>query len=138
MQDSPEVGRNLREHWLLQLQYAVKAPALSYNREFSGARVAANVLRYLLNGSGVMSWGSYEIGAFVRTDPAQPRPDAQLMFAPFSLDLDTMQFEPQPGVQLFGYPLRPRSRGEIAIDSPDPAVPPRIVPCPLPSGWSLQ
>ncbi|HZR38423.1 MAG TPA: GMC family oxidoreductase N-terminal domain-containing protein [Nevskia sp.] len=128
VQDSPDVGRNLREHWLLQLQYAVKDPAQSYNREFSGARVVANVLRYLLKGSGVMSWGSYEIGAFVRTDPAQPRPDAQLMFAPFSLDLDTMQFEPRPGVQLFGYPLRPRSRGEITLDSPDPAAPPRIVP----------
>jgi choline dehydrogenase-like flavoprotein len=128
LHDSPGVGRNLREHWLLQLQYAVQDAALSYNREFSGLRVAAHVLRYLLGQGGVMSWGSYEIGGFARSRPGLERPDVQLMFAPFSLDLDTMAFERQPGVQLFGYPLRPQSRGELMIESADPAAPPRIVP----------
>ncbi len=128
VQDSPGVGRNMREHWLLDLQYALKDARLSYNNQFSGARLLKNVLQYVLTGKGVMAWGSYEIGAFVKTDAALERPDAQLMFAPFSLDLDTMQFEREPGVQLFGYPLRPHSQGEIAIESADPNAPLRIVP----------
>ena len=128
VQDSPGVGRNMREHLLLDLQYAANHARLSYNNQFSGARLFKNVLRYLLTGTGVMSWGPYEIAAFVKTDAALNRPDAQLMFAPFSLDLDTMQFEKQPGAQLFGYGLRPQSQGEVAIQSADPGAPPRIVP----------
>jgi choline dehydrogenase len=126
--DSPGVGRNMREHLLLDLQYTASDASLSYNNQFSGARLLKNVLRYVLTGKGVMGWGPYEIAAFVKTDATRERPDAQLMFAPFSFDLDTMQFETAPGAQLFGYALRPNSQGEVAIQSTDPGAPPRIVP----------
>ena len=126
--NSPGVGRNMREHLLLDLQYTASEASLSYNNQFSGARLLRNVLRYVLTGKGVMGWGPYEIAAFVKTDATRQRPDAQLMFAPFSFDLDTMQFESAPGAQLFGYALRPNSQGEVAIQSTDPGAPPRIVP----------
>jgi choline dehydrogenase-like flavoprotein len=130
VQDSPGVGSNLREHWLLDIQHRARSRSDSYNGEFAGWRAAVNGINYLLFGRGVLSWASYEIGAFVKTRPELERPDAQLMFAPFSLDLDDpqMRFEAEPGVQLFGYPLRPRSQGRIAICSADPAAQPRIEP----------
>jgi choline dehydrogenase len=124
------VGENLSEHWLLHLQFRLRDPRLSHNREFSGLRLAQNALRYLLFRKGVMASGSHEIGAFVRTRPELTRPDAQLMFASYSLDLDAdvIGFEREPGMQLFGYLMRPESRGRIAIRSADPDAPPQITP----------
>jgi choline dehydrogenase-like flavoprotein len=51
------------------------------------------------------------------------------MMAPYSLDLDSEapRFESRPGMQVFGYVLRPESRGSVHIGSADPAAPPRIV-----------
>jgi choline dehydrogenase len=128
--DSPGVGQNMREHRLLFIQHRLKQSNLSYNKEFSGHRLLLNTLRYLLRNDGVLSLGSYEVGAFARTDPALDRPDAQLMFAPFSLDFakQGMGFEDFPGMQFFGYILRPDSQGSVMIRSSDANIPAVIRP----------
>jgi choline dehydrogenase len=128
--DIPGVGANMREHRLLFLQHRVKQRNLSYNHEFGGWPLLANTLRYLLLKDGVLARGSYEVGAFARTSEALDRPDVQLMFAPFSLDFTqpALLFEQQPGMQFFGYVLRPQSQGSVMIRSADPNVPPLIRP----------
>ena len=128
--NSPGVGENMREHFLLMLQYHLKHPADSQNREFSGLRLARNVVNYVLRRQGVMSQGSYQIGGFVKTRPGLDRPDAQIMFAPFSLDLDAwaMSMHKTPGMQFFGYPLRSNSQGSVRIKSSDPREPAVIDP----------
>jgi choline dehydrogenase-like flavoprotein len=128
--DSPGVGMNMREHRLLFIQHRLKQARLSHNREFSGWRLLANTLRYLLSHQGVMSLGSYDVGAFARTRAELDRPDVQLMFAPFSLDLGdkSMALEREPGMQFFGYMLRPESQGSVMIRSKDPNQPARICP----------
>lgn len=128
--DSPGVGANMREHRLLFLQHRVKQRHLSYNHEFGGVRLFANGLRYLLSKDGVLSRASYEVGAFARTAPGLDRPDVQLMFSPFSLDLShpSLLFEAHPGMQFFGYVLRPESQGSVMIRSGDPNDPPVIRP----------
>jgi choline dehydrogenase-like flavoprotein len=124
------VGENLREHWLLDVQFRLRDRRLSDNDQFSGLNLVRNALQYLLFRKGRMAWGSHEIGAFVRTSPHLDRPDAQIMYAPYSLDLDapTLAFEREPGMQIFGYLLRPQSRGRIRIKAPDAAAPPSIEP----------
>ena len=74
------------------------------------------MLRYYLFKSGVMATGSYDVGGFAKTRPDLDRPDIQLMFAPYSLDFSaqTYQFEDLPGMQFFGYILRPESQGHRA------------------------
>jgi choline dehydrogenase-like flavoprotein len=54
----------------------------------------------------------------------------QITISAFSLDQHAaaMRFEPWPGFQMFGYPLRPTSTGSIAITSADPTALPRIQP----------
>ena len=128
--DSPGVGANMREHRLLFLQHRVKQRHLSYNHQFGGLRLFANALRYLLLNDGVLSRGSYEVGAFARTQPALDRPDVQLMFAPFSLDFTqpSLLFEAEAGMQFFGYVLRPESQGFVGIRSREPNDPPLIRP----------
>ena len=128
--DSPGVGANMREHRLLFLQHRVKQRNLSYNHEFGGWPLLANTLRYLILKDGVLARGSYEVGAFARTHETLDRPDVQLMFAPFSLDFTqpALLFEDQPGMQFFGYVLRPESQGSVMIRSSDPNDPPLIRP----------
>ena len=127
--DSPRVGKNLREHLLLFQQFRLKTWADCQNRQYAGARLYLNLLRYLMTGKGPLAAGSYDVGGFVRTTPNLTRPDAQLMFAPFSLDpTRPMRFESEPGCQIWAYGLRPESRGEVMIQSPDPGHPARIDP----------
>jgi choline dehydrogenase len=88
------------------------------------------VLQYLLARKGLMATGSHDVVAFVRTRPELTRPDAELVMAPFSLQPGrlSMAFEKEHGIQVFGYQLRPESRGTITLRSPDPFAPPVIDP----------
>ncbi|BAI74817.1 choline dehydrogenase (plasmid) [Azospirillum sp. B510] len=128
--DRPGVGQNMREHFLLMLQYGLKRSRDSHNAEFSGLALIRNVLTYMLLRRGPLATGSYELGGFARIMPGVDRPDAQFLAAPFSLDLDdpAMAFTRDPGMQLFGYPLRSTSQGSLTVQSADPRHPAAIEP----------
>jgi choline dehydrogenase-like flavoprotein len=128
--DSPGCGMNMRDHRLLFIQHRVKDAALSDNQAFAGLRLMANMVRYSLLKSGVMATGSYDVGGFAKTRPELDRPDIQLMFAPYSLDFAAaeLRFESYPGMQFFGYVLRPESQGHVLIRSRDPNDPASIKP----------
>lgn len=127
--DLPGVGANLREHRMMVVQHRINRP-LSLNHEFSGWRLLANMLRYLVARNGVMSTGSHDAVAFVRTAPDLDRPDAELVMAPFSVTPGklSMTFEKAHGMQIFAYQLRPRSAGSVMIRSTDPREAPTIRP----------
>lgn len=127
--DSPNVGHNMREHRLLFVQYRLNR-GRSLNGQFAGLRLARNVCRYFLTRGGALASGSSDVGGFLRTRPDLDRPDAQIMMAPYSLDLDSPQFgfERFQGIQTFGYVLRPESTGTVLARSRDPADPPLIRP----------
>jgi choline dehydrogenase len=120
--DSPEVGRNMREHLLLFIQHRLKGRG-SLNRAFSGLPLA-------LTRRGPLAAGSYDVGGFVRTRTEADRPDAQIMMAPYSLDfsMQSYAFEAFPGMQIFGYPLRPESCGTALARSANPEEMPVIRP----------
>jgi choline dehydrogenase-like flavoprotein len=126
---SPGVGLNMREHYLYMVQARLRHWRDSQNRQFSGMRLWRNAMQYFLFRRGVMSLGSYQVGGFVKTAPDAMRPDVQLMMAPFSMDFGAAgyAFETFPGMQLFSYPLRPRSEGHVRIQSADPSMPPEVV-----------
>ena len=128
--DSSGCGMNMRDHRLLFIQHRVKAAALSDNQAFGGLRLLRNMVRYYLFRSGVMATGSSDVGGFARTRPGLDRPDIQLMFAPYSLDFgaQALRFESFPGMQFFGYVLRPQSQGHVLIRSRDPNEPASIKP----------
>jgi choline dehydrogenase-like flavoprotein len=131
--DSPGVGANLREHWLAFTQFRLRDWQDSQNREFAGFPLARQVVNYLLFRRGPLSIGGYDVVAFVRTRPGLDRPDAQLMYAPYSLDMDAKEgaaagMESEPGMQFFGYPMRGTSQGTVLIGSAAPRDPPQISP----------
>jgi choline dehydrogenase len=127
--DSPDVGQNMREHLLLFLQYRLRR-GRSLNRAFSGLPLLVNTVRYFLTRGGEMAAGSYDVGGFIRTEGALNRTDAQIMMAPYSLDFGAQEFafERFPGMQVFGYPLRPESRGSVMARSTNPLELPLIRP----------
>ena len=120
--DRPAVGRHMREHRVLFMQYRLKAPHLSQNRELSGLRLVGNVLKYAALRRGVMAQAAYEVGAFLRSRPGLDRPDVQLLMGPFSLALKDASAggplpEALPGLQCLTLPLRPTSEGEVLISA---------------------
>lgn len=123
------IGTNLREHRGVVMQWRTPEPA-SQNRQFRGWRMMANGARYFLTHSGPMAGGAYEAGAWFKSDPSQPRPDGQLLFAPFTFDYSSPTFgvEKHGGLNICAYPLRPASTGSVFVTSADPAQLPTIVP----------
>ncbi len=122
--DNAGVGANMREHKVLTMLLRVNRP-YSHNVELQGPRLYWNALKYMVARKGSLA-STYDITAFVRTDPALERPDAQLTFWSLTFDrtAQTMQLEKEPGMLIMGYPLRTRSEGSISARSADPAAPP--------------
>jgi choline dehydrogenase-like flavoprotein len=127
---NPNVGRRLREHQTLALNFRLRDWKYSDNREYGGARLMANMLNYMVRGKGPMARGAAEAIAFVKAHPKSVRPDTQIMFNPYSLG-DTsngVAFETEPGMQCYSYILRPQSEGHALITSSDPSAPLDINP----------
>lgn len=125
IQESASVGRNAREHKMITIMTRVRGHSL--NREFRGARVYLNALRYFATRTGPLA-ATYDINAFVRTRPELGRPDAQLTFWALSPDRTSTIYkvEKLPGLAFMGYPLRSDSQGVVRIRSNDPRETPSI------------
>jgi choline dehydrogenase-like flavoprotein len=123
--DRAEVGGNLQEHRYLACQFGVTKGSL--NSALRGIGLVGSVLRYAFNSSGALSQAAFELGGFVRTRPEYAMPDVQIGVGLFSMKIGQMlDISPTPGITIGGYFLRPQSRGELRITSPDPAKQPYI------------
>jgi choline dehydrogenase len=130
--DSPSVGRRMREHRCFAIQFRLKQK-LGYNHLLATpAQQSLTAVKYLLNHKGPMATGAYDVVGFFKSSPEQPRPDAQLLMAPFSVAAyeagKEMGLERQPGLQAIGYVLRPDSEGYVTITSADLDAPLDIDP----------
>lgn len=119
--DSPGVGENLSEHKTVQLDFRVR-PGASRNEQLRGARLLASMLRYQFLGSGPLA-GTVDINGFIKTDPALDLPDSQINFwtATAMPEEGPPRVEEVPGLSMFGWQLRPESRGSMKVRSADPA-----------------
>ena len=124
--DAPAVGQNLQEHCYLQVKFGVTQGSL--NAQFAGLPLLANMLRYLLFGSGPMTHAAHELCGFVKTRPGLSRPDAQLGVGLYSMGMTEkgLGLDAKPGVTIGGYVMNPKSRGEFRITSADPDAAPYI------------
>lgn len=125
----PGVGANLQDHLAINAGYQVKAGG-SLNASLSGWQKFLHGARYLVRQAGPLAVGASHAVAFVRSDPAMEVPDIQLSFRPLSFAFDSqnqLRMHSFPGVQFASAMLRPRSRGRIALRSPQPGVAPAII-----------
>ena len=124
--DSPNVGRNLREHVYLATQYRVKSHSL--NNRFAGLGLARSLFQYFTGRKGPMTHAAHEAGGFVKSSAELQRPDIQVGISLYSWAVvdNAAVVEKEHGLTLGGYFMRPQSQGEVSIRSTDPAVAPYI------------
>jgi choline dehydrogenase len=123
--ESQDVGSNLQDHLQVRLLYQANAPVSLNALARNPIRKAAAGLQYLAR-RGVLSRPPITCGLFARSEPSASRPDLQFHLLEFSSDGAGKPFHSFPGFFITVCPLRPESRGNISLKSPDPADEPAI------------
>ena len=126
--DLPGVGANLQDHLQIRAVFKVKGVKTLNTLANSWWGKAAIGLEYLLHRSGPMSMAPSQLGAFTRSDPAQPWPNIEYHVQPLSLDAFGEPLHPFPAFTASVCNLNPSSRGTVHIHSPDFKQAPLIAP----------
>jgi choline dehydrogenase-like flavoprotein len=122
------VGQNLRDHFDFILVYRSKDTDLTGLGAVGLVKTARAILRWRKDGSGPISSPAAEGGAFLKTDPTLTRPDVQLHFVISMLEDHARKLFLGYGFSCHVCVLRPKSVGEVFLESPDPMAPPGIDP----------
>jgi choline dehydrogenase len=126
--DIPGVGENLQDHLQIRAVFKVSNTTTlntQANSLWGKARIG---LEYAFKRSGPMSMAPSQLGAFTRSDPAQPYPNLEYHVQPLSLDAFGEPLHPFPAFTASVCNLNPTSRGSVNITSPDFHQSPAIAP----------
>jgi choline dehydrogenase len=128
LHDLPGVGANLQDHLQIRTVFKVQG-ATTLNTLASSLWGKAKIgLEYALKRTGPMSMAPSQLGAFTRSDPAQPWPNIEYHVQPLSLDAFGEPLHSFPAFTASVCNLNPTSRGHVHITSPRPQDPPAIAP----------
>jgi choline dehydrogenase-like flavoprotein len=117
----PGVGLNLSDHPTAGTAYLTAGADSLF-----GVITEQNLARFA-DGDGPLTSNVIEAGGFTRTREDLDAPDIQLHFAPALLTDEGLVPPNAHGVTLGATLLKPRSRGRVALASPDPTAKPLIV-----------
>ncbi len=126
LHDLPGVGEDLHDHLQIRMVFKVRGVTTLNERVNSLLGKAAMGLEYLLFKTGPLTMPPSQLGAFARSDPAQPTPNIEWHVQPLSLDKFGDPLHPFPAITPSVCNLRPTSRGWVRIVSPDPFAAPEI------------
>jgi choline dehydrogenase-like flavoprotein len=120
--ESPNVGERLIEQRGVALQVTLNGHGGAGTRLSSRTGQAAEALRWLVTGRGLLSTGGYDLVCQFRSDPAVPRPDVQGLFVPMALDTTSkdMKLARHGGILFMAYPIRPETRSSVHISGDAP------------------
>ncbi|MBT9528505.1 MAG: GMC family oxidoreductase N-terminal domain-containing protein [Rhizobacter sp.] len=122
----PGVGGNLQDHLQIRAVYSVQGVKTLNTQANSLWGKAMIGLEYAFKRSGAMSMAPSQLGAFTRSDPAQPHANLEYHVQPLSLDAFG---EPLHNFNAFTASvcnLNPTSRGQVQIKSAVPTEAPSI------------
>nr|MDP2190984.1 GMC family oxidoreductase N-terminal domain-containing protein [Rhodoferax sp.] len=117
LEDAPGVGGNLQDHLQIRAVFKVQGVKTLNTQANSLWGKALIGLEYALKRSGPMSMAPSQLGAFTRSDPAQPYPNIEYHVQPLSLEAFG---EPLHSFNAFTASvcnLNPTSRGTVQIKS---------------------
>jgi choline dehydrogenase len=124
----PGVGKNFQDHFIVRVTAEVKdIPTL--NERSRGIRFAGELMKYAVQGRGMLTYAASLIAASVKALPESATPDVQALFSSGSFapgpkrKLDT-----KPGMTSGLWQMRPESRGTVEARSADPHEQPSINP----------
>jgi choline dehydrogenase len=121
----PGVGRNLQDHLEVYVQHACTQPISLYGatRPWNQLRIG---VQWLLFGEGLGATNHFESGAFIRRNDSVAHPDLQYHFLPMAVSYDGRAAAEGHGYQAHVGPMRPTSRGRVALRCADPRQAPSI------------
>jgi choline dehydrogenase len=126
--DAPGVGANLQDHLQIRSVFKVEGVKTLNTQANSLWGKAMIGLEYALKRTGPMSMAPSQLGAFTRSDPAQPHPNLQYHVQPLSLDAFGEPLHQFNAFTASVCNLNPTSRGTVQIKSPSFEVAPAIAP----------
>lgn len=124
--DLPSVGKNLREHPLINLAYRTNIP--SYNPTEGLLQKAGFLKKFLFEGQGPIASGFEAIG-FLKTQADLSVPDIQIHMLPIGVAREGEEgpfILPFPSMMVYINKNHPKSCGEIRLASSDPKIAPLI------------
>ena len=127
LREAPHVGKNLQDH--LQARLVYKCNEATLNDEvasfFGRMKIAAE---YAMFRTGPMTMAASLVTAFLKTRDELATPDIQFHVQPWSADSPGEGVHPFSAFTASVCQLRPESRGELRLTSPDAAAYPAIHP----------
>lgn len=124
--DLPGVGHNLQDHLQIRTIYKVSNTTTLNPRVNSLVGKAMMGLEYLLFKTGPLTMPPSQLGAFAKSDEAQPTPNMEWHVQPLSLDQFGSPLHSFNAITPSVCNLRPASRGAITALSLDPLMAPKI------------
>ena len=124
--DLPGVGENLHDHLQIRMQYRVSGAKTLNTMANSLWGKAAMALEYLAFRTGPLTMPPSQLGAFSKSDPAQPTANIEWHVQPLSLDKFGEPLHRFPAITPSVCNLRPASRGWVRIRANDPFTYPEI------------
>jgi len=122
----PGVGENLHDHLQIRLQYKVRNARTLNGIANAWWGKAAMAAEYFLFRTGPLTMPPSQVGAFAKSDPAQPTPNIEWHVQPLSLDKFGDPLHSFPAITPSVCNLRPASRGFVRIRTADPRQHPEI------------
>ena len=136
LHDLPGVGQNLHDHVYVHMLARVFAP-YSLNKLIRKSTSIAkswqllpHVMQYMFSGKGLLASAAAQAAIFAKSHSRVSTPDIQVQFRPFSMFITqdgAFGSEADPTVTASCTVLRPMSRGQITLASPDTAAAPAIL-----------
>ena len=122
------VGQSLQDHYSAPIKLKCTMPITVNDTMMSPLKKLRTGLEYLLWRKGDLAAISASAALFARTRPELATPDVKLSISTFSADRPQDGLHKWSGFTVIAYQLRPESRGEITLKSPDPAAAPAMRP----------
>ncbi|MGC2522049.1 MAG: GMC family oxidoreductase N-terminal domain-containing protein [Stellaceae bacterium] len=124
----PGVGKNFQDHYIARVACSVVG-AKTLNEKARGLPFAGEVMRYLVSGTGMLTYASSLVCASVKVLEESATPDVQCLFSPGSFAPGPVRrLDDKPGMTVGMWQMRPLSRGYVEARSPNPAEQPAINP----------
>jgi choline dehydrogenase len=118
----PAVGLNLHDHPNAGAVFGIADEVSLF-----GAMNEANLAMFASEGRGPLTSNVAEAGGFARTRPGLPAPDVQFHFTSARFQTEGLVPGEGHGFAIGACVLKPKSRGYVALGSPDPTAKPLIV-----------
>jgi choline dehydrogenase len=128
LHDLPGVGQSLQDHYSAPIKLRCKLPITVNDVMLSNARKLKAGLEYYMFHRGPLAMISSPAALFARTRPELASPDVKISISPFSAERPQDGLHRFSGFSTIAYQLRPESRGDIKLKSPDPFDAPAVYP----------